>query len=69
MRKDAGLEVTDRINISFTGSEKLVNSVNSFREYIANEILADKFTDNIPGGYKEDWEIGDYKCRISIKKA
>ena len=69
MRKDAGLEVTDRIKISFTGSEKLVNSVNSFKEYIANEILADKFTEEIPDGYKEEWEIGDYKCRISIKKA
>jgi isoleucyl-tRNA synthetase len=69
MRKDAGLEVTDRIKISFTGSEKLVNSVNSFKEYIVNEILADNFTEEIPDGYKEDWEIGDYKCNISIKKA
>jgi isoleucyl-tRNA synthetase len=69
MRKDAGLEVTDRIKISFTGSEKLVNSVNSFKEYIANEILADKFMEDIVDGYKEEWEIGDYKCRISIKKA
>jgi isoleucyl-tRNA synthetase len=69
MRKYAGLEVTDRIKISFTGSEKLVNSVNSFKEYIVNEILTDKFIEEIPDGYKEDWDIGDYKCSISIKKA
>jgi isoleucyl-tRNA synthetase len=68
MRKDAGLEVTDRIIISFEGSEKLVNSVVSFKEYIANEILADKFTDENFDGYKQDWEIGDYNCSIKIKK-
>jgi isoleucyl-tRNA synthetase len=69
MRKDAGFEVTDRIKISFSGSENLVNSVVLFKEYIANEILADKFTDEILDGYKQDWEIGDYNCSISIKKA
>jgi isoleucyl-tRNA synthetase len=69
MRKEADLEVTDRIIISFEGSEKLVNSVVSFKEYIANEILADKFTDDNFNGYKQAFEIGDYNCSIKIKKA
>ncbi|MCX6152313.1 MAG: isoleucine--tRNA ligase [Ignavibacteriales bacterium] len=68
MRKEAGLDVVDRISISFEGSEKLVNSVRSFKEYIINEILADKFSDKIFDGYKQEFEIGEYKCAINIKK-
>ena len=41
MRKDAGFEVTDRIKIFFNGSEKLVDAVNSFKNYVSTETLAE----------------------------
>jgi isoleucyl-tRNA synthetase len=41
MRKDAGFDVTDRIRIFFDGSKKLVDAVNSFKNYISNETLAE----------------------------
>ncbi len=70
MRKDAGLEVTDRIKIYFEGSENLLNSVSLFKDYITNEVLADDFNSvSFQDGFKQDFEIGDYKCTIIIKKA
>jgi isoleucyl-tRNA synthetase len=70
MRKDAGLEVTDRIKIYFEGSDNLLNSVSLFKDYIINEVLADDFNSgSFQEGFKQDFEIGDYKCTIVIKKA
>ncbi|RJP62324.1 MAG: isoleucine--tRNA ligase [Ignavibacteriales bacterium] len=70
MRKDAGLEVTDRIKIYFEGSENLLNSVSLFKDYITNEVLADDFNSgSFQDGFRQDFEIGDYKCTIVIKKA
>ncbi len=70
MRKDAGLEVTDRIKIYFEGSENLLNSISLFKDYITNEVLADDFNSgSFQDGFRQDFEIGDYKCTIVIKKA
>ncbi len=70
MRKDAGLEVTDRIILSARGDEKLISAISKFKDYITNEVLADKFiTENMEEGFAQDFEIGDYKCSISIKKS
>lgn len=69
MRKDAGFEVIDRISISFSGDDKIVNSVNNFKDYIANEVLADMIVNNgTDDGFAQDWEIGEFKCSIIIKK-
>jgi len=69
MRKDAGFEVIDRIAIRFTGDEKITDSVISFKDYIANEVLADTMMRNGTGdGFSQDWEIGEFKCSITIKK-
>lgn len=69
MRKDAGFEVIDRISIYFSGDEKIVNSVMKFKDYIANEVLADNIVMNGTGdGFVQDWEIGEFKCSITIKK-
>ncbi|MGE5398900.1 MAG: DUF5915 domain-containing protein, partial [Ignavibacteriales bacterium] len=70
MRKDLGLEVTDRISIDFAGAERLAKAVNSFKDYISNETLADNLNseENSTNGFTQEWEIGEYKCIISIKK-
>ena len=71
MRKDSGLEVTDKIIIRFTGSELINNAVQSFTKYVAAETLAENIeqTNNLNGGFKQDWEIGDQSCSIQIEKA
>ena len=71
MRKDSGLEVTDKIIIRFTGSDLINNAVQSFTKYVAAETLAESIeqTKNLNGGFKQDWEIGDQSCTIQIMKA
>ena len=76
MRKDAGFEVTDRIKIFFNGSEKLVDAVNSFENYVSTETLAESLiSGEIKNGNanpafqsKQDWKIGEFDCTIQIEK-
>lgn len=70
MRKDAGFDVTDRIKIFFNGSEKLVNAVISFKNYISSETLAENVSkgESLDGNHKQDWKIGEYDCTIQIQK-
>jgi isoleucyl-tRNA synthetase len=70
MRKDAGFEVVDKINIKFTGSELLNNAVQSFTGYVAGETLAEnvEISDKLNGGFKQDWQIGDQSCSIQIER-
>jgi len=71
MRKDSGLEVTDKIVIRFTGSDLINNAVQLFTKYVAAETLAENIeqTNKLNGGFKQDWEIGDQSCSIQIEKA
>jgi len=70
MRKDSGFEVTDKIVIEFNGSDKLVNAVNAFKNYVSNETLAEELNtkDSVNGDTGQNWEIGEYSCSIKIKK-
>ncbi|MFO7445344.1 MAG: isoleucine--tRNA ligase [Ignavibacteriaceae bacterium] len=69
MRKDAGFDVTDRIKVRFDGSDKIVEAVNTFSDYISTETLADELLKgNFNGGVKQDWKIGEFECSIQIDK-
>jgi isoleucyl-tRNA synthetase len=39
-RKDAGLEITDRISLTLTGDQNLINAAQAHQDYLANEVLA-----------------------------
>ena len=69
MRKDAGYDVIDRIKVYVNGDAKMIEYVNKFSDYIANEILADKIQFGGNGsGFKQDWKIGDFNFSITIEK-
>lgn len=70
MRKDAGFDVTDKIIINFTGSEKLVKAINNFNQYISTETLAEKLSDKAGTnkGYNQEFKIGEFDCSINIEK-
>jgi isoleucyl-tRNA synthetase len=70
MRKDAGFEVTDKIKVSYTGTNKLTNAIKIFTNYISAETLAEKleYTDRLNGGVVRDWKIGEHNCKIQIEK-
>ncbi|HEY6906621.1 MAG TPA: DUF5915 domain-containing protein, partial [Ignavibacteriaceae bacterium] len=70
MRKDFGYEVTDKIKIEFNGSDKLVDAVYAFKDYVSNETLAEELNrkDSVNGEAGQNWEIGEYSCSIQIHK-
>ena len=70
MRKDAGFDVTDKIIINFTGSEKLVKAINNFNQYISTETLAEKLSEEIKSdkGFTQKFKIGEFDCSINIEK-
>ena len=47
-RRDAGLVVTDRIQIWLDGGEKVLNAVKSFEDYVASQILATEIFYELP---------------------
>jgi len=69
MRKNFGLDITDRINVRFKSEKKLEDYLFSYKDYLKNEILADTISNkNGRDGYIEDLNIGDYNCKITIEK-
>ncbi|HLG32254.1 MAG TPA: isoleucine--tRNA ligase [Ignavibacteriaceae bacterium] len=68
MRKDAGFDVTDKINIDYNGNEILVNAIKIFTHYIASETLANKVQLNNNLNGIEQLKIGEYNCSIKIEK-
>ncbi|MCW8961942.1 MAG: class I tRNA ligase family protein, partial [Ignavibacteriaceae bacterium] len=71
MRKDAGYQVTDKINVEFSGNPDFVGAVNSFTKYISVETLAEKIEnkDELISGFLQDWKIGVNDIKIKIEKA
>jgi isoleucyl-tRNA synthetase len=67
IRKDSGLDVTDRINIYYDADEKVRLAVEKFRDYISNETLANDILHS-NNNISEYFDIDGLKCSIGIKK-
>ena len=67
MRKDAGFEVNDRINVKYKHHVDIQKTLNIYKGYICNEILADdiKEVENLAG---EEVELNTITTIISINK-
>ncbi|THH39955.1 isoleucine--tRNA ligase [Neolewinella litorea] len=66
LRKDSGLEVTDRIDIRLSGPEAVREAVEAHRDYITEETLADTLhlVDTVDAG---DMDLpGDHTARVAI---
>lgn len=68
IRKDSGLELTDRIAVQIEAFEPLQLAVSHFNQYIASEILADeiRFVPQIDEGV--EIEINDSRLKVFIFK-
>jgi len=68
MRKESGLEVTDRIVLHFSGTHELEDSIRTFKSYICTETLADDvlFEDSTDG---EAIEIEEHVAKLKLVKA
>jgi isoleucyl-tRNA synthetase len=67
LRKESGLEVSDRINLYLFGSDKLKEAYEAFRDYIASETLAVSVDwVNISGA--TEIEAGDENWLVKLEK-
>ena len=72
MRKDAGLEVTDRIRAWIQSDEPVTQAVAAHRDYIAAETLALELdTGALPADvlHQQEWQINGHPCTIGIARA
>ncbi len=69
MRKESGLDIVDRINVSIAKNAVSDEAVNKFAEYISNQVLADsvQLVDAVEG--EDVVELDDTKIGISVNKA
>jgi len=68
LRKESGLEVSDRIILQIQGDEELTTAVRAFDEYLANETLATRLEWSVTGG-AVPVEIGELSGSLAIRKA
>jgi isoleucyl-tRNA synthetase len=66
IRKDSGLEITDRIHITLAPQAEIEAAVNAFGDYIKTQVLADDITIAANNGTEVDFD--DFKLNIDIKK-
>lgn len=67
MRKDSGLEITDRIAVTVSKNNCSDEAVEQFGEYISNQVLAGSLTlcDNVEG---EAVELDGFSINVAIEK-
>ncbi|MDI6809443.1 MAG: isoleucine--tRNA ligase [Candidatus Eisenbacteria bacterium] len=71
LRKNAGLEVTDRIRLSISCPGKTRKAIGLFGEYIKGEVLADelKCEETARGTVRESWKIEDECVEVGLAEA
>ncbi|MBQ8161372.1 MAG: isoleucine--tRNA ligase [Clostridia bacterium] len=71
MRKDAGFEVTDRIDVVFCAGDRLTGAIDARREMIEKATLALTLTNvsEVPteGFYTQEWDINGEKAVFGVK--
>ncbi len=67
LRKEAGLEVTDRIELSLYGSEGIKQAVETFEDHLMDETLAQSWKWEKPDDANRV-DCGEENCYISLKK-
>ncbi len=69
-RKNAGFEVTDRIEIYMDADDKIQDVAKKMKDYISSETLAEKLEFKTPAKYefKEEWKIDDFNMTLYLKR-
>ena len=67
LRKDCGLEITDRVNVSISPDDRVKAAVDSFSDYIKGQVLADSITIVENGGHEVD--LDGFNVHIDVTKA
>jgi len=68
LRKESGLDVTDRINLGLEGDPDVLDAARNFDEYLCGETLTTDISWSVNDNATEV-DLGDARVRISIAKA
>ena len=68
MRKEAGFEVVDHIELFVANNEKVVSTVEKNLELIKSEVLADSVTLNTVKGYEKSWNLNGEEVTLGVEK-
>lgn len=70
LRKEAGFEVENRINLYYQGDEKIDKTIDKFNNMIASETLSVDIENREPvdGSYSKEMNINGYKILIGVKR-
>ena len=68
MRKDAGFEVMDRINVAYKAEGKAAEVFANNKAAIAGEVLADSVESGEIEGFTKDWNINGEAVTLTVKK-
>ncbi len=66
MRKDAGFEVLDHINVTFTASDELSTVIENSAKDIMKDVLAVSIISEAPVGYIKEWNINGQNAEIGL---
>ena len=66
LRKDSGLEITDRIVVTISDVDVLRDAVSEYGDYVAQQVLAENIEFAANEGVEVDFD--DFKANITIKK-
>ncbi|MCI8293606.1 MAG: isoleucine--tRNA ligase [Hespellia sp.] len=68
MRKEAGFEVTDKICVTYQGSQKAENIFEKQQSLIGSEVLANRLQKVTPEGYVKEWNINGEKVTMGVAR-
>ena len=68
MRKEADFEVTDKIQVSYVGTEKAEALFAKYADVIGGEVLATAVENKTPTGYTKEWNINGEKVTLGVEK-
>ena len=70
LRKDAGFEVTDRIEVAYHGSDRIARAIGEWGHWIRNETLAVELqpSKQPEGEAVETFEIGDEQLTLAVRR-
>ena len=70
-RKQAGLEISDRIDLAVTGSEAVLQAIDEYKTYITEETLTENWLniDTLSDGYKIEKTLDEHNWLIKLVKS
>ena len=66
LRKDGGLEITDRVNVTVSPNAEMEKAMAAFGEYVQNQVLADQIAFAENDGQEVNFD--DFSLRIKVEK-